>query len=254
MRGKRNNAPNAATRCGITPADAGKTEYYAFPDEETGDHPRGCGENDSVASEKRHAMGSPPRMRGKHHVNAPPSSDNRITPADAGKTALYSRKTNALMDHPRGCGENRQARFLVSPRTGSPPRMRGKLRHFKPCDIVQGITPADAGKTPLFASISEPFWGSPPRMRGKPRRRLRNWHFVRITPADAGKTRTEGSYRCRAGDHPRGCGENCPHPTSQRARLGSPPRMRGKPQVVLNVKCFFGITPADAGKTFDSLT
>ena len=25
--------------------------------------------------------------------------------------------------------------------------------------------------------------------------------------------------------------------------------MRGKPQVVLNVKCFFGITPAHAGKT-----
>ena len=29
----------------ITPAGAGKTEYYAFPDEETGDHPRRCGEN-----------------------------------------------------------------------------------------------------------------------------------------------------------------------------------------------------------------
>ena len=78
--------------------------------------------------------------------------------------------------------------------------------------------------------------------------------FLGITPADAGKTAAAVKKLALCQDHPRGCGENCPHPTSQRARLGSPPRMRGKPQVVLNVKCFFGITPADAGKTFDSLT
>ena len=45
MRGKHEIRVTLRHPFGITPADAGKTEYYAFPDEETGDHPRGCGEN-----------------------------------------------------------------------------------------------------------------------------------------------------------------------------------------------------------------
>ena len=45
-------------------------------------------------------------------------------------------------------------------------------------------------------------------MRGKLKDALNSGSLVGITPADAGKTRTDGSYRCRERDHPRGCGEN----------------------------------------------
>ena len=50
-------------------------------------------------------------------------------------------------------------------------------------------------------------------------------------------------------DHPRGCGENMQILSAQLVKLGSPPRMRGKPKV--SKICFdeFRITPADAGKT-----
>ena len=70
----------------ITPAGAGKTHCSHSFAPKSEDHPRGCGENNSKSVATSFVAGSPPRMRGKHHVNVPPSSGNRITPADAGKT------------------------------------------------------------------------------------------------------------------------------------------------------------------------
>ena len=66
-------------------------------------------------------------MRGKRNPTYEDFGEDRITPADAGKTDTL------------GLPERNGA--------GSPPRMRGKPR----CDIQKGektgITPADAGKT-----------------------------------------------------------------------------------------------------------
>ena len=50
-------------------------------------------------------------------------------------------------------------------------------------------------------------------------------------------------------DHPRACGENCKSDPSKIDRLGSPPRMRGKPDAVQMHTDVGGITPAHAGKT-----
>ena len=70
-----------------------------------------------------------------------------------------------------------------------------------------------------------------------------------ITPADAGKTRNAGIESRKIKDHPRGCGENNKMFTFSAQEIGSPPRMRGKPE--LNEKTIdeIRITPADAGKT-----
>ena len=96
--------------------------------------------------------------------------------------------------------------------------------------MINGITPADAGKTSaaifcILAARDHPRgcgengnipcflpaqYGSPPRMRGKPVKSLRKLKKVRITPADAGKTEFLEQPRCIAEDHPRGCGENTP--------------------------------------------
>ena len=75
---------------GITPADAGKTKRYERSTGESWDHPRGCGENLTVAMTVDSKVGSPPRMRGKRYLS--PSSDFGfgITPADAGKTILFT--------------------------------------------------------------------------------------------------------------------------------------------------------------------
>ena len=86
-------------------------------------------------------------MRGKRKGEKAGDSKPRITPADAGKTPICKRIRCRKEDHPRGCGENALAAALQASYSGSPPRMRGKLklvirkmRHVR-------ITPADAGKT-----------------------------------------------------------------------------------------------------------
>ena len=86
-------------------------------------------------------------------------------------------------------------------------------------------------------------------MRGK------QWFFyftplcVGITPADAGKTNLRWATYSEQKDHPRGCGENYKQSLTRCRRLGSPPRMRGKPRSITGNRHTDRITPADAGKT-----
>ena len=131
-------------------------------------------------------------------------------------------------DHPRGCGENSFRSLQRSPPSGSPPRMRGKLQHLAILQLLNRITPADAGKTtgqkatqwrledhprgcgenrPLNA-VEGPRRGSPPRMRGKQTDPELLLMYIRITPADAGKTLFFTEMGKQQRDHPRGCGEN----------------------------------------------
>ena len=111
---------------GITPADAGKTKprFRGFSGSQ--DHPRGCGENEDVDMHHVNANGSPPRMRGKLSSVSLPYRARRITPADAGKTITVHKAVKKILDHPRGCGENRLFFCLRPALRGSPPRMRGK--------------------------------------------------------------------------------------------------------------------------------
>ena len=147
--------------------------------------------------------------------------------------------------------------------------MRGKQVFVHAAQPVQGITPADAGKTPSGLPVgcspkdhprgcgenqsSKRFYalidGSPPRMRGKPRRWCCEMFEYRITPADAGKTTSMDSTLKSPEDHPRGCGENTQSRKKLNARSGSPPRMRGKPADAATTPAPTRITPADAGKT-----
>ena len=91
---------------GITPADAGKTKLIIAHSNDAEDHPRGCGENIPNTKEKRHEIGSPPRMRGKLYSVGILLQQRGITPADAGKTFRKISIDLRFQDHPRGCGEN----------------------------------------------------------------------------------------------------------------------------------------------------
>ena len=71
----------------------------------------------------------------------------RITPADAGKTRMAELYDREQEDHPRGCGENSEPAGKTIVNAGSPPRMRGKLSFQQIPLSLNGITPADAGKT-----------------------------------------------------------------------------------------------------------
>ena len=70
-----------------------------------------------------------------------------------------------------------------------------------------------------------------------------------ITPAGAGKTHSRWVQTPRCTDHPRRCGENARSSRQARFETGSPPQVRGKPEIP---HCYYitaGITPAGAGKT-----
>ena len=65
-----------------------------------------CGENIFDGHMDYETVGSPPRVRGKHHVIDFAEKVVRITPACAGKTMVSCAPRIGSQDHPRVCGEN----------------------------------------------------------------------------------------------------------------------------------------------------
>ena len=110
--------------------------------------------------------------------------------------------------------------------------------------------PRGCGENYLVMSLVDITTGSPPRMRGKRFFHVERRRKNRITPADAGKTCRPLYFDCFPQDHPRGCGENPEIDSRFMEMIGSPPRMRGKRPCGGIASIIFGITPADAGKTF----
>ena len=127
--------------------------------------------------------------------------------------------------------------------------MRGKGLLASPELLVEGITPAYAGKSSPLIICSAFAVGSPPRMRGKATCHTSSCVTSRITPAYAGKREAERVEVTRDEDHPRVCGEKSAAPPTASAIAGSPPRMRGKADVVDGKRQVLGITPAYAGKS-----
>ena len=133
-----------------------------------------------------------------------------------------------IQDHPRRCGENKEAQAIKVLCTGSPPQVRGKLFQKIARICVCRITPAGAGKTFSGISMLPTKWdhprrcgenllqkncfkktlGSPPQVRGKLVCKVFNLLSIRITPAGAGKTYIFSGFPTVAKDHPRRCGEN----------------------------------------------
>ena len=167
-----------------------------------------CGEKPPRYSGICTVLGSPPRMRGKVQPLGERGSQAGITPAYAGKSRSVQGPAGNSGDHPRVCGEKSACRIMSARAAGSPPRVRGKGRCHHPVILVDGITPAYAGKS-LSPSASgssardhprvcgektiqpiqsPPQPGSPPRMRGKVLPYRRTVLAVGITPACAGKS------------------------------------------------------------------
>ena len=85
MRGKGVYGWIGARRTGITPAYAGKRCHYKRRQNVCKDHPRLCGEKNTMTDYSMHATGSPPPMRGKGSNYMQESDVSGITPAYAGK-------------------------------------------------------------------------------------------------------------------------------------------------------------------------
>ena len=106
------------------------------------------------------------------------------------------------------------------------------------------------GKDPITSAVSSNLTGSPPRVRERPSSPLRRVYILGITPACAGKTKF-GSVRFGPSqDHPRVCGKDHLEEKSVENGLGSPPRVRERPNRDPLDNTAMRITPACAGKTF----
>ena len=147
--------------------------------------------------------------------------------------------------------------------------MRGKVKATPPHRNEPRITPAYAGKRPVWIAASRHGWdhprlcgeksslsfvkmilsGSPPPMRGKGVRLTASGVYGRITPAYAGKSIQLSSYGQGDWDHPRLCGEKSLRSAGRTSQAGSPPPMRGKEAPDLYRQQGKGITPAYAGKS-----
>ena len=88
MRGAHAPGTGLGLRPGIIPADAGSTGAYPHPVQVAQDHPRGCGEHDSLICSTAVPKGSSPRMRGALGDVAQQLPGTGIIPADAGSTAI----------------------------------------------------------------------------------------------------------------------------------------------------------------------
>ena len=95
------------------------------------DHPRLCGEKPKPCPRFQQPSGSPPPMRGKASPHSCRKSFPGITPAYAGKRKSSVHFTDAVWDHPRLCGEKKEAERKLNYDRGSPPPMRGKVNFFE---------------------------------------------------------------------------------------------------------------------------
>ena len=131
----------------ITPACAGKSVPLYWIVCVPWDHPRVCGEKESIQGTYIWLIGSPPRVRGK--VGHKDAGDllAGITPACAGKRTSGGRTPTTGRDHPRVCGEKAEADAASLTEQGSPPRVRGKAAGHQHGGGGAGITPACAGKS-----------------------------------------------------------------------------------------------------------
>ena len=89
-------------------------------------------------------------------------------------------------------------------------------------------------------------------MREKPVHLMLLNENLRITPACAGKTVSTRLLVCMHQDHPRMCGKNVPGDISKTPEEGSPPRVQEKLYYIILLKIRVRITPACAGKTYQS--
>ena len=137
----------AQSRAGSPPQVRGKLTPAAVDQYGNGITPAGAGKTDFFVKSHVIVEGSPPQVRGKHRSFQPQRRRRRITPAGAGKTPNISPLKRKLGDHPRRCGENYTFAKRYAKSTGSPPQVRGKLMFSILSPRIAWITPAGAGKT-----------------------------------------------------------------------------------------------------------
>ena len=130
----------------ITPASAGNMFTNTVFNNDSGDHPRVCGEYLHSVIYCATMSGSPPRLRGISIITNWNNTTIRITPASAGNIQRHGFEPAEGQDHPRVCGEYANLPFAST--------------------LSLRITPASAGNMVWQQEQMVLCLGSPPRLRG----------------------------------------------------------------------------------------
>ena len=150
------------------------------------------------------------------------------------------------------CGEKYGGQSRLPETQGSPPRVRGKAAAQSKTLSRSRITPACAGKRVRPWDLMN-LMRDHPRVCGEKLGVVTEYlPKIRITPACAGKSAYLVRYACPYEDHPRVCGEKLISNTGSRIPMGSPPRVRGKVWRTVAAAGDPGITPACAGKSWQT--
>ena len=147
MRGTRFRRQRPCNPLRIIPAYAGNTRCRLSPRVLDWDHPRVCGEHNSISLLSLSLSGSSPRMRGTLVEQVAPCGIRGIIPAYAGNTVREILGCADRRDHPRVCGEHSAISTRVLLPMGSSPRMRGTHGILHCLAWFVGIIPAYAGNT-----------------------------------------------------------------------------------------------------------
>ena len=133
--------------------------------------------------------------------------------------------------------------------SGITPACAGKTNPKNTVWFLYQDHPRVCGKNSRFPGLYPPDPGSPPRVREKHSQLLLLLPVYGITPACAGKTTAITQTDSKIRDHPRVCGKNSALYKRNSSLVGSPPRVREKPDNFCTASSFVRITPACAGKT-----
>ena len=125
VRGALNSGVENKPPLGIIPACAGSTYGLASICSKTRDHPRMCGEHNSILIVGGTYPGSSPHVRGARHELCHGSFWSGIIPACAGSTCLVPSLSLLPRDHPRMCGEHPCCNTTNNRVPGSSPHVRG---------------------------------------------------------------------------------------------------------------------------------
>ncbi len=178
----------------------------------------------------------------------------------------------AWREHPRACGDDVVVTCAGFTHRGTPPRVRGRRAPAAGRPPRKGNTPARAGTTrptprsprgrsehPRACGDDDlqrpelvPLGGTPPRVRGRRWRPARWCRRTGNTPARAGTTYPYGPRTVRVREHPRACGDDAHRVVDLEPRRGTPPRVRGRLDPLLDAERRDRNTPARAGTTWTS--
>ena len=106
-----------------------------------------CGEEPLSRLAPGFPPGSPPHVRGRAVAGVARAAGVGITPACAGKSAVFYLSATEYGDHPRMCGEEQRYWRDGCFNWGSPPHVRGRVPQPVQFIVLGRITPACAGKS-----------------------------------------------------------------------------------------------------------